>query len=229
MSDLTATEKLLLELFDIGAVSFDGPFKFKIHEKYPDFPLSPNKIVLRTPENGGRLTPDLVAQIGHELWKKLLFAGLKFDLVAGLPRAGEPLTEVVARFAGRPLVKLLKKEKNGRRCIHSVAEGNYHPGQKIVLVDDVITQAKTKEEAIRACEAAGLIVLAILVFIDRGEGGSDYLQSLGYRIISVCVLSQLIDFYFHERRISRGKADESHAFSQLAKKIFLEEISSIRQ
>jgi len=138
-------EQLAIDLFNIGAIRFDGPFRFKIHERHPDFPLSPNKIDLRTSDNGGNLIPELVAAIAWEMWKKALIAGARFDSVVGLPRAGEPFAETVAKYAHKSLLKMAKETYlGGRRRIAAVIGDNYQTGQRVLVLVDVISQAKTR-------------------------------------------------------------------------------------
>lgn len=216
-------DQLALGLFNVGVIRFDGPFEFKIHENRPDFPLSPNKIDLRTPDNNGNLTPELVAAIGWEMWKRAAITQLRFDLVAGFPKAGEPFAEEVAKYAHKPLLKMEKKfYPAGQRRIAAVLGDNYQVGQRVLALDDVISQARTKLEGITAIESVALKVAALIVAVDREEGGSEYLESLGYRIYSVYAFSDLLKFYFRAGKISRHQMEESLAYSQEAKRLFLQ-------
>ena len=218
-------EKLAIEIFNAGAVEF-GSFPFKIHEQYPDFPLSPNKINLRVPDSGGNLTLDIVAWIAWEMQKKAAIARLKYDLVAGLPRAGEPFAEQFAKCRKRPLLTLAKEEfSGGKRCIGEIISGEYQAGQSVLVLDDVASQASTKKEGIRRFEDVGLRVAAIIVCVDREEGGSEHLQELGYRFLCLWELSSLFSFYFRAKKISQSQLQEALNYSRLAKQIFLTSIT----
>jgi len=220
-------EQLAIDLFNIGAIRFDGPFRFKIHERHPDFPLSPNKVDLRTPDNGGNLTSELAVAIAWEMWKKAIIARARFDLVVGLPKAGEPFAKIVAQCAHKPLPLKMRKEElpSGQRCIGKIISGNYHPGQNVLVLDDVFSQGSTKVEGAARIEDAGLRVAAIIAAVDREEGGSEYLQELGYRILWIYELSWLFKFYCRIGKISQRQMEESLAYSQLAKKIFLQNLT----
>jgi uridine monophosphate synthetase len=206
-------KELLIALFDCGAVLF-GSFKFKHHEEFPDLPLSPNKFILRVPDNGGALTPELVEAIGREIFLAVQKSGIQFDLIAGLPRAGDPFAEVVARLSSKPLLKFGKKEEGGRRKIDSVVSGEYSPGQRILLVDDVITWGNSKREGIEVSEDHGLVVAAIALLIDREEGGSIQLEKNGYLIRFVFRASEVFKLYLREGKISREQYERSLAFSR---------------
>lgn len=215
-------ERLALELFEAGAIEF-GSFPFKIHEKYPDFSLSPNKINLRLPDNGGNLTSDLVVKISWEMWKKAVISGAYPHFVAGLPKSGGPFGKAVAQYAHKPLLQMAKESySNGQRRIVSVQGNNYKTGQRVLVIDDVISQAQTKMEGIAAIESVGLRVVAIIVAIDREEGGAEYLQTLGYCVLSIFSFSGLLRFYQRISKITLGQLEDSLAYSREIKKLFLQ-------
>lgn len=207
---LTRSEQLADRLFERGAIKF-GAFKLKLHEKKPDAPLSPIYITLRKPPDGP-LTDEDIEAIGQELFAIVQKRKILFDLVAGIPRAGEPLAEVVSRFSGRPLIKLGKKIEGGTRKIDSVVGGEYQPGQLVLLVDDLITQADTKKEAIEVCENVQLVVAGVVVLVDREQGGTEELGKAGYILHAAFPLSVLLDYYVRVGRIDQAKRNEVMAY-----------------
>ena len=204
----TSVERTVADgIFHAGAVKF-GAFPLKLHEKNPDAPLSPIYFTLRVPDNGGPLFPANVEMIGRAIYNLVRKNEAFFDVVAGIPRAGEPFANVIARLSGRPLLRLGKREEGGTRKIDSVVSGEYQPGQSVLLVDDLITQADTKKEAIAVCEEAGLVVAAIAVLIDREQGGSEELREAGYSLYAVFPLFELLDYYVEARLLAPEKRDE---------------------
>lgn len=212
MRELTNPRKRLLDsLFARGAVKF-GEFKLKLHEKNPSAPLSPIYITLRLPDNGGPLTSEDVWEIGQEMSRLVREMGLDFDLVAGIPRAGEPFANVVSQLSCKPLLRFHKREEGGQRRIDSGVEGDYYSGQTVLLVDDLITKADTKKEAIAACESAGLIVCGVVVLVDRQQGGAEELEREGYPVYSVFALEALLKYYLGAGRIDQAKYNEVVAY-----------------
>ncbi|HUW72187.1 MAG TPA: phosphoribosyltransferase family protein [Candidatus Humimicrobiaceae bacterium] len=204
----TSIERTVADgIFHIGAVKF-GAFKLKLHEKNPEAPLSPIYLTLRVPENKGPLSSENVEMIGQVLYDLVQRKKILFDVVAGIPRAGEPFAKMIARLSGRPLIKLGKKEEGGARKIDSVVSGGYQSGQLVLLVDDLITQADTKKEAIAVCEEAGLTVAAIVVLVDREQGGSEELRKAGYSLYAVFPLFELLDYYVEAKLLAPEKRDE---------------------
>lgn len=211
VNDLTHNQQMVADrIYDRGAVKF-GAFKLKLHEKNPDAPLSPIYITLRRPPDGP-LTEEDVEAIGQELYNLVVQKKILFDLVTGIPRAGEPFAEVVSQFSGRPVLKLGKKVEGDKRKIDSVVSGEYRPGQLVLLIDDLITQADTKREAISVCENAGLTVAAVVVLVDREQGGSEDLGKAGYNLYSVFPLFLLLDYYVVTAKIDLIKRNEVMAY-----------------
>jgi orotate phosphoribosyltransferase len=74
-----------------------------------------------------------------------------------------------------------------------VIEGNFSPGNSVVIVDDVITTGGSTLKAIEAVEAAGGQVVFALVLVDRQEGGRENIEKRVYRVIPIFTCADLID------------------------------------
>lgn len=208
-------------LHDIGAVKLrkEGEFGFrlKIHQSQPDAPLSPIFFQLRTPDNtthgDGPLTPDVVDQIGEELSARVQRAGVEYVHVAGIPNAGVPLSEAFVRTesARGHKVSELTLHKEGdlsTRRITEQVEGLYQPNDRALLIDDLVTHAGTKLEAAYAVRGAGLHVEDLAVLLDREQGGTDTLREHDLETHAVFTLSDLLELYLSEGRITRQTYDE---------------------
>jgi uridine monophosphate synthetase len=217
--EFTAAQiRVAKRLFELGAVKF-GAFKLKLHEKNPDAPLSPIYLNLRTPDNpkAGPLTPDEVQACSAAMVELLLARNLSFEAVAGVPRAGDPFANSLARQMTKTgqmvgLLVLDKSEDGDKRLVTSIREGAYGPGFVALVVDDLITRADSKLEAIRVLESSGLRVTDVLVLVDRGQGGGKELERFGYRLHAVFTLRELLDFYVDTGLLAVTKRDEVLAY-----------------
>lgn len=197
-------EKLARRLYDDGAVKF-GSFRLKLHETNPSAPLSPIYLNLRTANNPkpGPLSPVVVDQIGLSLYRLVDEHALDFTHVVGVPRAGDLFAEAFVEMAERMEKKLfhllhLNKEGDGeKRHMGSQVIGSYEPGNRVLLVDDLVTKADSKLEAITTLEKVGLIVAGVVVLVDRKQGGAQQLHEADYPVLAAFTLSGLVDFY-HE-------------------------------
>lgn len=203
-------EALFETLFQIGAVKIaaEGEPGFAIKSTPVDGIRSPIYLNLRTPENkNGPLTPEIVTRIAAEMGGLPLVREGEFDAIVGIPEAGAPLAEALRKHTSptkRVPVALVKEGEGDRRRIaafvptwKTAADGTAEthtlpPGSRILLVDDLVTKALTKEEAIAAIVNAGCVVAGIALFADRGQGGLAELNAKGIRTEAVVHLPTII-------------------------------------
>ena len=75
----------------------------------------------------------------------------------------------------------------------NLIEGNFRPGERVVLLDDLITTGKSKIEAIEILREAGLIVEDLVVLLERGEQGRRDMEAAGVRLHSFFPVEDLFD------------------------------------
>lgn len=97
------------------------------------------------------------------------------DILIGLPYKAIPLTAVLSAYSGIPFDFYRKEEKTHGETGVWVTKA-LTPGQKALLLDDVITSGATKREAICRVRQMGAVVMGILVVVDRRE--SEILNNL---------------------------------------------------
>jgi orotate phosphoribosyltransferase len=71
-------------------------------------------------------------------------------------------------------------------------EGNFSPGQFVVVVDDVITTGGSTLQAIDAVEGEGGKVAFVLVLMDREEGGRAAIEGKGHAVVSIFTRADLV-------------------------------------
>jgi uridine monophosphate synthetase len=178
MSGASGHAALIHRLFEIGAIRF-GEFTLKSGIRSPFY------VDLRVVIS----FPDVLERIGVLLAAEARRCGA--DRIAGIPYSGLPLA-VAASLAGQlPLIYPRREEKEygTRRRI----EGLFTPGERVVLIDDIITDGASKFEAIRPLEAAGLVVRDLVVLIDREQGGRELLAARGYTLHPVLTITRCFD------------------------------------
>lgn len=195
-------ERFHLMLFNGKNIKF-GAFKLKLHETHPDAPLSPVYLNIRGLSDSlyvlaGDILHDLVTQEGVS----------DFDYVVGIPKAGEPIGRAFAEAVGKPHLRIEKVESEKGRRITSTILDPFERGKKVVLVDDLVTKADTKREAIKSVEANGLEVVATLVLYDRGQGGLEVLNGEGRKIYAAARLSETLEFFVAQKKIDATKMKE---------------------
>ncbi len=132
------------------------------------------------------------------------FAGLKLDKVAGIEARGFILGGAVAHQLSAGFIPLRKKGKlphKTRAVEYALEYGTdiiemhldaVHPGEKVVLVDDLIATGGTALAAIDLLTQAGAEIVAAAFVIDLPElGGADRLRAAGVKV------STLVSFEGH--------------------------------
>ena len=78
---------------------------------------------------------------------------------------------------GLPLV-LVRKEPKGYGTSKQI-EGRFEPGERITVVEDVVTTGGDSMRSAQVLRDAGLDVIHLVVVLDRGEGGEDNIRAAG--------------------------------------------------
>jgi uridine monophosphate synthetase len=134
----------------------------------------------------------------------------KSIFLAGVPEAGTPLASATGYEYGRRLLQPRKVVKD--HGTKSSVEGAFEKGDRVILIDDLITKGDSKLEAIKQVESAGLIVDRFLVLIDREQGGLEVIRRAGYQIEAAMTISSLLKILLEDGSLSQEKYDEVTAF-----------------
>jgi uridine monophosphate synthetase len=138
------------------------------------------------------------------------YSEMLFDIdpsmfLAGVPEAGTPLASMVGYELDRPLVQPRKVIKD--HGTKSSVEGAFQTGDKVVLIDDLITKGDSKLEAIDQVEAAGLQIEKFLVLVDREQGGIEMIREKGYDIQAAFTITSLMNTLHEQDKISGPEYD----------------------
>jgi uridine monophosphate synthetase len=152
--------------------------------------------------------PALLAEVAQAYLP--LLRQLQFDRLAALPYAALPIGTAVSLSGGWPLIYPRKETKEyGTRA---EIEGEWKPGETVVVIDDLATTGGSKFEAIEKLTGAGLTVRDVVVLIDRQSGASEALAKAGYRLHAVLTLSGLLDTWESRGRVPAEKIAAARAF-----------------
>ena len=85
----------------------------------------------------------------------------------------------------------VRKEPKGHGAGKQI-EGNFAPGQNVIVVDDVITTGGSTLKAIDAIERDGGKIAFCLVLVDREEGGRQAIEARGIHVLPLFTRSTLL-------------------------------------
>ncbi|MFQ5701088.1 MAG: orotate phosphoribosyltransferase, partial [Acidobacteriota bacterium] len=116
--------------------------------------------------------------VARAILDRLAHERVEADAIGGLTMGADPIAGAVAavsHLVGKDLqafiVRKTAKEHGTRRRI----EGDLERGDRVVVVDDVVTTAGSTLRAIRAVEQVGCRVVAVVCLVDRQEGARERL------------------------------------------------------
>jgi len=96
-----------------------------------------------------------------------------FDRIAGIPTAGIPFASLIAYHLKKPFLYIRPRARlHGRE---RRVEGMMMPGDRVLLVDDLITTGRSLSKAAKVIRAEGGVVTDAVVLVDREEGGKERL------------------------------------------------------
>ncbi|RLI05306.1 orotate phosphoribosyltransferase [Candidatus Bathyarchaeota archaeon] len=193
MLDEKTKREISTALVDFGTIKF-GEFKLTSGKE------STYYIDLRTIPSH----PDLFQKIVKIYTKKAEEIGLNnFDVVAGIPTSGMIYASILAYNLQKPFIYVRKETKDWgeKRKI----EGKMEKGDKVLLVDDLITTGKSIVEAVQTIRKEGGEVNHALVLIDREEGGRERLKKEKVELHCFLRIREALNFLIEEGKLNEAE------------------------
>jgi uridine monophosphate synthetase len=195
---------LTLALADIGAIKF-GDFTLASGKKSPIY------IDLRLLASHPEILRQAAFAYANLIREKAILGREPSSTrLAAIPYAALPIGTAVALEMDLPLI-YPRKETKSHGTLRQI-EGQFQPGDRAVVLDDLITTGGSKLAAIEPLEAAGLQVRDVVVLIDREQGGHQDLEKAGYCLHAVLGLRTMLSFLVEAGRIDAKQRDEIAAF-----------------
>lgn len=135
----------------------------------------------------------LVAHLAFETIKEL-----EFDCLGGLEIGAIPIATAISDFGYQAMPRrewrtfwVRKQPKD--HGLGKLVEGAIRPGDRALIVDDVLTTGGSVIKALAAARAAGLKVDHVLVIVDRKEqDGRAKVEAQGVALLSLLTIDDLL-------------------------------------
>jgi orotate phosphoribosyltransferase len=154
--------KRLIELILEHAFQYSETPKFKLaHGGTSQYYFNCKRVTL-DPE-GQYLIGNLVFEAVREL---------RVQGIGGLTLGADPIANATAYSSwlkGRPVQSFVVRKVQKDHGIVAPIEGKVRSGDRVVVVDDVVTTGGSTIQAISACKQAGLDIVGVVTLIDRQE------------------------------------------------------------
>ena len=118
--------------------------------------------------------------------------------IGGLTLGADPIAYAVAYTShakGKPVEAFVVRKTPKSHGTMQWIEGNISQGDRVVIVDDVITTGKSTIEAVGRAQEAGLKVVKVISLIDRQEGGREAIEALGFPLVAIITREEVVERY----------------------------------
>ena len=140
------------------------------------------------------MTPDGQRLIGSLGLEAIRSAGWQADAVGGLTLGADPIAYAICHSSAdtdHPLRAFTVRKEPKTHGTGKQVEGPLSAGDRVVIVEDVITTGGSATKAVEAVKREGAVPLGVLALVDREEGGREQLESLGLRVHALTTASQI--------------------------------------
>ena len=140
------------------------------------------------------MSPEGLSLIGPVALATIRAAGWTPDAIGGLTLGADPVSYAVSyasALAGEPVRAFTVRKEAKQHGTGKLIEGPYRAGDRVVVIEDVITTGGSAQRAIEALRAAGGVVLGVLAVVDREEGGREALEQGGIAVLALATLGEI--------------------------------------
>jgi orotate phosphoribosyltransferase len=141
------------------------------------------------------MTPDGQRLIGALGLRAIRDAGWAADAVGGLTLGADPIAYAICHASAdsdHPVRAFTVRKEAKAHGTGKLVEGPLQPGDRVVIVEDVITTGGSATKAVDAVRGAGAQVLGVLALVDRDEGGREHLESLGLVVRALATATDVV-------------------------------------
>ena len=135
---------------------------------------------------------------GAYILGKVMYETLKEfnpDACGGLTLGADPIAYAVSfvSFMDSNPIKpfVVRKEPKGHGMKRQI-EGLLNPGERVAVLEDVVTTGGSALKAVKACREFGLEVIGVFAVVDREEGGRENIEKEGIPLHALFKVSELL-------------------------------------
>jgi len=140
----------------------------------------------------------LVGQLMHSLIRREQASRkVNVDAVGGLTMGADPVALATGMYShwakdATPLRVFAVRKSPKAHGQARLIEGNFKPGDTVVVLDDVVTRGESTIAAINAVQKEGGRIAFAAVLVDRQEGGRQRIEELGHPVVALFTRDELL-------------------------------------
>ncbi|XHH08161.1 MAG: orotate phosphoribosyltransferase [Candidatus Bathyarchaeia archaeon] len=193
----SATDKVANALYESGCIKF-GSFKIKSGAMSPYY-IDMARLLAKPKELC--VISEVAAQKISEITTNDPLTKL-----ASIELKGALIVPSIACKVNLPCV-IVRKETKAYGVTGRTAGADVERGDKILFVDDVVSEGLSKIEGIKPLLELGAEVKHILVIVNREQGGKENLEKTGYTVHALAKVSEVVTSLRKSGKISAEQAE----------------------
>ncbi|MEK7309034.1 MAG: orotate phosphoribosyltransferase, partial [Nitrospirota bacterium] len=134
--------------------------------------------------------------IGSLVFNKIQQLKLKPKAIGGLTLGADPIAIATAYHSylkNNPLDAFVIRKEPKKHGMKLQIEGHIKAGDKVVILDDVVTTGQSTIKAIKLAEKAKLKIMAVIILLDRCEqNGKQNIEKCGYPVHSILTIRDFV-------------------------------------
>jgi len=141
------------------------------------------------------MSPDGLSLIGPLALAALRDVDWRVQAIGGLTLGADPISYAIAYASADsalPLRAFTVRKEAKAHGTGRLIEGPFREGDRVAVIEDVITTGGSALRAVEAIRAAGGTVAGVLALVDREEGGRDALVSAGLPVVTLARASDIV-------------------------------------
>ncbi len=71
-------------------------------------------------------------------------------------------------------------------------EGSFEPGDRVLVIEDVVTTGSSALSAVTALREAGAVIAGVMALVDRNEGGREAIEAAGLSLNALFRIGELL-------------------------------------
>jgi orotate phosphoribosyltransferase len=145
------------------------------------------RLTTMSPEGLSIIGPLALSVLGESNWR--------VDAIGGLTLGADPISYAISYASAqssRPLRAFTVRKEAKAHGTGRLLEGPFRRGDRVAVIEDVITTGGSALRAIDAVRAADGIVAGVLALVDREEGGRQAIEEAGVPVVALVTASQIM-------------------------------------
>lgn len=141
------------------------------------------------------MSPEGLSVIGPLAYDVLEHSGWNVQSIGGLTLGADPISYAIAYASASrstPLRAFTVRKEPKLHGTGKLIEGPFQAGDRVAVIEDVITTGGSALRAVNAIRAAGGVVTGVLALVDREEGGKEAILDTGLPVISLVTASRIL-------------------------------------